>query len=63
MQFVPRDRDGTVLATNNARLERVEDSAHWLATVSVSGTPASLDVVFAEIQDRLDFAFDLPVGE
>lgn len=63
VQFVPRDRDGIVLAANNARLERVEDSSLWLATVSISGTPATLDIVFAEIQDRLDYAFDLPLGE
>ena len=29
----------------------------------VSGTPATLDMVLAEIQDRLDYAFDLSVGD
>ncbi len=63
VQFVPRDGAGTVLAANNERLERVENSSHWLATLAVSGRPATLDIVFAEAQDRLDYAFDLPVGE
>ena len=63
VQFVPRDSAGTVLAANNSRLERAKDSSHWLAWLSVSGRPATLDIVFAEAQDRQDYTFDLPVAE
>ena len=63
VQFVPRDAEGTALATNNSRLEPTEDSSQWVGSLSVSGIPATLDVVFAEVQDRLEYAFDLPVSE
>ncbi len=51
------------LGRRGARLEWADDAKHWLASVAVSGRPATLDIVFASAQDRLDYTFDLPVGE
>jgi hypothetical protein len=62
VQFIPRDADGTALATNNARLDETDDPSRWRASLSVSGRPATLDIVFAETQETLEFPFDMALG-
>ncbi len=61
VQFVPRDEDGNALATNNVRIEASDDPERWRGTMAVSGRPATLDVVFAAQQERLDYPFELSI--
>ena len=63
IQFIPRDAEDNILATNAARLEATDESGRWRGVVAISGRPATLDIVFAEVQDRLEYAFDMTVGE
>ena len=63
VQFVPLDAEGVVLATSGVRLDRLDESDRWRGTLMVSGRPATLDIVFAEVQERLEYAFDMAVGE
>ncbi|MEE9300684.1 MAG: hypothetical protein V3V17_06115 [Alphaproteobacteria bacterium] len=63
VQFIPYDAEGNQLATNAAQLEAGESPGLWHGTVRVSGRPQSLDIVFAEEQERIDYPFSLPVGD
>lgn len=64
VQFIPYDDQGRRLSLGSARLrETDEDAGEWRCQLSVRGTPKSVDIVFASAQDRLEFDFDLPVGE
>ncbi len=62
VQFVPRDAAGQALAVNNARLDATGEPGHWRASLSVSGRPASLDIVFAAAQDVLEYPFDITLN-
>jgi hypothetical protein len=62
VQFIPRDEAGTALATNNARLDPGEAPGLWRASLSVSGRPATLDVIFAESREILEYPFEMSLG-
>ncbi len=65
VQFVPRDAAGRALAVNNARLDATSEPGepgHWRASLSVSGRPASLDIVFAAAQEVLEYPFDMTLN-
>ena len=63
VQFIPYDAEGNQLATNAVQLEAGESPGLWHGTVRVSGRPQSLDIIFAEEQERIDYPFSLPVGD
>lgn len=58
VQFVPRDAAGQALAVNNARLDTTDEAGQWRASLSVSGRPTTLDIVFAAAQETLEYPFD-----
>ena len=62
VQFVPRDAAGGALATNNSRIDETDEPGRWRASLSVSGRPQSLDIVFAETQEQIDYPFDLTIA-
>ena len=61
VQFVPRDAAGGALATNNSRIDETDEPGRWRASLSVSGRPQSLDIVFAETQEQQEYPFDLTI--
>ncbi|MEM7221401.1 MAG: hypothetical protein AAF495_00380 [Pseudomonadota bacterium] len=63
VQFIPRDRQGQAMATNNVRVTPGETHDHWLASLRTSGRPATLDVVFAEAQDEQVYDYRLELSE
>jgi hypothetical protein len=46
------------LAVNNARLDTTDEAGQWRASLSVSGRPTTLDIVFAAAQETLEYPFD-----
>jgi hypothetical protein len=62
VQFVPRDAAGVALATNNSRIDDTDEPGRWRASLSVSGRPQTLDIVFAEAQEELEYPFDLTIA-
>lgn len=63
VQFVPRDAEGQALAVNNTRLDADDETGQWRASLSVSGRPTSLDIVFAAAQEVLEYPFDMPIED
>ncbi len=61
VQFVPRDEEGTALATNAVDVDAQEEGEGWTASLRVSGRPATLDIVYAEAQEVAEFPFTVPV--
>jgi hypothetical protein len=44
------------------RIDGADEPGRWRASLSVSGRPQSLDIVFAETQEQLDYPFDLTIA-
>ena len=64
VQFVPRDAEGKRLRVMAPNLNPAKDEADkWECQLTVYGKPHSLDIVFAQQQDRLEYPFDLPISK
>lgn len=61
VQFIPKDREGKVLATNNERVEPGKAADQWVGSLRVSGVPASVDIVYAAKQSVMERPFSLSI--
>ena len=61
VQFQPRNSDGKAMATNNERIEAGNEPEQWIGSLRVSGAPATLEIVYAARQEKLEFPFSLRV--